>query len=106
MERPKERIVLEDDGGLDSTPELNPMPQTEKGGIFMKKHRFDPLSRQLHRASIAMGNALARLYGLCYRIQFSGIGVSLIPGLLTCNISFRAGGSGRARHLHPIVQHS
>jgi len=50
------------------------------------------LSRRSRRVSIALGYALARLYRLCYRIQFSGIGVSLIPGLPTCNMSFRAGG--------------
>lgn len=57
------------------------------------------LSRQLRRVSIAMGYALARFYRLCCRIRCTGIGVSPIPGLLTCNISFRAGGSGRAYHL-------
>ena len=68
------------------------------------KHRFVSLSRRVRRVSIAMGYALARLHRLCCRIQFSGIGVSLIPGLLTCNISFRAGGSGRARHSHSPIQ--
>jgi len=38
---------------------------------------------------------LVRLLRLCYRIKFDGFGISLIPGLITCNISFRAGGSGR-----------
>jgi len=70
------------------------------------KNRPVQLSRRFRRVSIALGYALARLYRLCYRIQFSGIGVSLIPGLLTCNISFRAGGSGRARHSLPIVSAS
>jgi len=62
------------------------------------------LSRRSRRVSIALGYALPRLYRLCYRIQFSGIGVSLIPGLLTCNISFRAGESGRAYHLPLLLQ--
>jgi hypothetical protein len=42
------------DGGLDSTPELNPMPQTGKGGLCMK-NRPVQLSRRLRRVSIAMG---------------------------------------------------
>jgi len=67
------------------------------------KKRLIQLSSQLHRVSIAMGNALARMYRFCYRIQFKGIGVSLIPGLLTCNISFRAGGSGRAYYSHSLT---
>ena len=79
------------------------MPQTGKGGMSMKNRPIQ-LSRQLRRVSIAMGYALARFYRLCYRIQFSGIGVSLIPGLLTCNISFRAGGSGRAHYLSSPIQ--
>jgi hypothetical protein len=100
IERPRPDLTIQppqNGGGLDSTPELNPMPQTGKGGMSMK-NRPVQVSCQLRRVSIAMGYTLARLHRLCYRIQFSGIGVSLIPGLLTCNISFRAGGSGRARH--------
>jgi len=80
------------------------MPQTGKGGMSMK-NRPVQLFRQLRRVSIAMGYALARLYRLCSKIQFSGIGVSLIPGLLTCNISLRAGGSGQAYHSYPFIQH-
>lgn len=63
------------------------------------KHTFVSLFRQLHRILTAMGYVLARVYRLCHRIQFSGIGISLIPELITCNISFRAGKSGRAYHL-------
>jgi len=70
----------------------------------MKKHGLISLSHQLRRVSIAMGYALARVYQFCHRIQFSSIGVSLIPGLLTCNISFRAGESGRAYHLPFLLQ--
>jgi hypothetical protein len=82
---------------LDSTPESNPIPQAEKGGRYMTKNpiRF---SRLLYRVSMALGSALARLYRLCCGIEVNGIGISLIPGLLTCNISFRAGGSGRVHH--------
>ena len=58
-------------GGLDSTPELNPMPQTGKGGTSMKNGPVQ-LSRQLRRVSIAMGYALARFYRLCCRIRCTG----------------------------------
>lgn len=44
------------------------------------------------------GSPLARLYRLCCGMKFDGFGVSLIPGIITCNISFRAGGSGRIYH--------
>ena len=107
VERPRADLAIQppqNGGRLDSTPELNPMPQTGKGGMSMKNRPIQ-LFRQLRRVSIAMGNTLARFYRLCYRIRFSGIGVSLIPGLLTCNISFRAGGSGRARQSYPFIQH-
>ena len=65
------------------------------------KHRLVSLSSWLRRVLMAKGNVLARLYRLCYSIRFSGIssGVSMITGLVTCNISFRAGESGRVHHL-------
>jgi len=68
------------------------------------QNRSVRLSRALYRVPIAMGFALARLFRLCQKIEFNGIGVSLIPGLITCNISFRAGGSGRAHCLWPILR--
>lgn len=46
--------------------------------------------------SKAMGHALARIKRLCSRMILHGFRISLIPGVLTCDISFRAGGSGRA----------
>ena len=92
-------------GGLDSTPESNPIPQTGKGATSMKS-TLVRLPRLLYRVSIEIGSVLARMYRLCHRIEFSGIGVSLIPGLLACNISFRAGESGRAHHSYRhFVQH-
>ena len=79
---------------LDSTPESNPIPQSEKGGWLMK-HKSLQVSHLLCRVSRAMDSTLARICRLCDGVKFSGIGVSLIPGFITCNISFRAGGSGR-----------
>ena len=85
-------------GRLDSTPESDPIPQADKGGIFMK-HRNLSLSRLWERVLRVKGSPLARLYRLCCGIKFDGIGVSVIPGIVTCNISFRAGGSGRTYQL-------
>ena len=70
------------------------MPQSGKGGFSMKNgiNRFFYL---LHRGLSAMGTTLVRL---CYRIKFAGIGITPIPGILTFNISFRAGGSGPTHH--------
>jgi len=59
------------------------------------KHKTLCISRLLDRVFRAQGSPLARMYRLCSRIKFGGIGVSLIPGFFTCNISFRAGGSGQ-----------
>ena len=42
---------VECNAGLDSTPELNPMPRAGKEGMSMK-HRVVSLSSWLHRASI------------------------------------------------------
>jgi hypothetical protein len=44
------------------------------------------------------GNPLVRLYRLCYGMKLDGFRVCLIPGIIACNISFRAGGSGRIYH--------
>lgn len=52
------------------------------------------LSGLLDRASKAMGFILARGSRFRNIIEPSGFGISLIPGLLTWNINFRAGGSG------------
>lgn len=51
--------------------------------------------RVRNRVSEMLGITSDRLYKLCYRMEIKGIGVSLIPGILTCNIGFRAGGSGK-----------
>lgn len=59
------------------------------------KNRINHFFYLLYRGFCAMGTALARL---CYRIKFEGIGISPIPGVFTCNISFRAGGSGPTHH--------
>jgi len=59
------------------------------------RFKSSQISHLLYRVSRAMGSTLARIYRLCCGIEFSGIGVSLIPGIITCNISFRAGGSGQ-----------
>ena len=76
---------------------VDPIPQTEEGGNSMKNRNLwiPCLWKRVFRAK---GSPLARLLRLCYRIKFDGLGVSLIPGLITCNISFRAGGSGRTYH--------
>jgi len=79
-------------GGLDSIPDSNPIPQTGKGGTSMK-NRCVRLSHPLYRVPIRMGFVLARSFRLWHKIEFIGIRVSLIPGLLTCNIGFRGGGS-------------
>jgi hypothetical protein len=56
------------------------------------------VSRLWKRVLRAKGSPLARLLRLRYGIKLDGLGIYLIPGLLTCNIRFRAGGSGRAYH--------
>jgi hypothetical protein len=84
-------------GGLDSTPESDPIPQSGKGGMSMN-NRTNRLSWLLNRVSRAMGYALARMLRLCCRMESMGIKISLILGFLTWNINLRAGGSGRAHH--------
>jgi hypothetical protein len=59
-----------------------------------------PVSRLSDRVLRAMGTPLARLARLCCGIEFRGIGLSVVPGFLTCNIGFRAGGSGRTHWFH------
>jgi hypothetical protein len=59
-------------------------------------NRLRILPVSVNRVRRAMGSALARVVGLCSRIETCGIEVSLIPGLLSWSINFRAGGSGRA----------
>lgn len=86
-------------GGLDSTPELNPIRQSGKGDMSMK-YRLYNFFQLLNRVFRAMGSALARMLRLCYRIESRGFGISLIPGFLTWNINLRAGGSGRAHYLY------
>ncbi len=53
-------------------------------------------SRLVNRITRAMGSPLARIVGLCCRTELRSIGLSLVPGFLTFNIGFRAGGSGQA----------
>lgn len=89
-------IITAINGALDSTPESDPIPQAEKGGRIMRCKSFQ-FSHLLYRVSRAMGSTLARICRLCCGIKFSGIGISLIPGIITCNISFRAGG-GRVQY--------
>ena len=48
-----------------------------------------------YRVSRAMEATLARIYWRCCRIKFYSIWISLIPGIITCNISLRAGGPGQ-----------
>lgn len=43
----------------------------------------------------ALGHALARFKQRCYGISFTGFRIFLVPGVVSCDISFRAGGSGR-----------
>jgi hypothetical protein len=85
------------DGGLDSIPESDPIPQTDKGGIFMNNGKLF-LSRLRERVFRAKGLPLARMYRLCCGMKLDGFGISVIPGIFACNISFRAGGSGQTHH--------
>jgi hypothetical protein len=59
------------------------------------KYRNLFLSGLWERVFRVKGSPLARLYRLCCGIKFEGFEISLIPGIVTCSISFRAGGSGR-----------
>lgn|GEM_PF-5060308 len=59
------------------------------------KNRINRFFYLLHRGPSAMGRTLARL---CYRIKFTGVGISPTPGILTFNFSLRAGGSGPTHH--------
>ena len=93
----KSRCNRRDGGGLDSTPESNPILRSGKGRTLMND-RASRLSQLLDCVSRATGFALARICRLCPGIEFSGIGISLIPGLVTWNINLRAGGSGRVHH--------
>lgn len=56
------------------------------------------LSLLAYRVWRAWGSPLVRMSRLCHGIEVCGNGFFRIPGLLACNISFRAGGSGRAYH--------
>ncbi len=56
------------------------------------------LPRLLDRVLRAMCAALALMFRFCCRMVSMDFEIALIPGLLTCNINLRAGGSGRARH--------
>lgn len=77
------------DGRLDSTPELNPITQTKKGGMSMK-YRPKPFLNLMRQVLAALGSHLGR-------IHLTGIGITPVPGI-TYNISLRAGESGRAYH--------
>lgn len=55
----------------------------------------------LNRVLRRMGAPLARVARLRRRIEVGGVGLSVVPGLLTCNIDFRAGESGR---VHQVQQ--
>jgi len=58
------------------------------------------VSRLSSRILQAMGWPFARVAELCCGIECRSIGISVIPGFLTANIGFRAGGSGRTRRFH------
>ncbi len=94
-----EMMLSHNCGGLDSTPESNPIRQSGKGDMSMNNGLYN-FSRLLDRVLGAMGSTLAWMFRLCYRIESRGFGISLIPGFLTWNINLRAGGSGRAHHLY------
>jgi hypothetical protein len=61
------------------------------------EHRFR-ISRLVNRVKRALGSPLTRIKKLCCGIKFSDVGLHLIPGLVTCNISFRAEGSGQSHY--------
>lgn len=86
------RNQFEHDGGLNSTPELDPIRQSGKGGMPMNNRSL--ILRLSGLVLRATASALARMYQLCCRIESKGWGISLIPGILTWNINLRAGGSG------------
>lgn len=58
-------------------------------------------SRLLNRVLRAMGAPLARVARLRRGIEIRDVGLSVVPGLLTCNIGFRAGESGRVHRFLP-----
>lgn len=57
------------------------------------------LSCVLNRIFRTMDAPLARGAQLCRRIEVRGVGLSVVPGLLTFNIGFRAGESGRVHRV-------
>ena len=56
------------------------------------------LPKLIDRVSRAIGTALAQMFRFCCGMVPMEFEIALIPGLLTCNVNLRAGGSGRVRH--------
>ena len=77
-----------------STPESNSVPQVKKGENIMGYMNAQIL-HLLYRFSRAVEVTPAWIYRLCRRIKFCSIGISLIPGIITCKIGLRAGGPGQ-----------
>jgi hypothetical protein len=78
---------------LDSIPGRTRSTSLRKENNMEQKFK---LSHLVNRVLRALGSPLARIKKLCCKIRFSSVSIHLIPALVTCNISYRAGGSARA----------
>lgn len=77
--------------GFDSTPESNLIPQLEEGEMPMANRP----NRLWNRVLEALSFPLKLVRKLRSRTEVKGVGIHLLPGLLTLNVGLRAGGSGR-----------